>query len=282
MTQIPANGVNLNVEVRGQGPALLLLHGFTGGSATWAPHVDAWPGFTAVAVDLLGHGDSDCPADPQRYRMERCVEDLLALLDCLGIHQVAALGYSMGGRVALHLALGAPERLWALILESASPGIKDAAERQARVQSDTALAEAIEREGIESFVNRWEALPLFASQAHLPAAVRETLRCQRLRNDQRGLANSLRGIGAGVQEPLLGRLGEIQVPALLIVGAMDETYSALASQMAAVLPCAQVEVVPEVGHTVHLERPTAFSEMVRDFLNESLATEQRREDAKCR
>ncbi len=222
MTRLAVNGVHLNVEVRGEGPALLLLHGFTGSGATWTPHLGAWQGFTTVAVDLLGHGESDAPTGPDRYRMECCVEDLTALLDRLDIRRAAVLGYSMGGRIALHLALSAPERLWALVLESASPGIEDPSEREERVGSDATLAEAIERDGVEAFVDRWQAQPIFATQARLPAAVREELRRQRLRSDPRGLANSLRGVGAGVQEPVLARLGELRIPALLLAGALDE------------------------------------------------------------
>ncbi len=288
MTRIAVNGVHLNVEVRGRGPALLLLHGFTGSAATWTPHLSAsggWRGFTTVAVDLLGHGASDCPTDPRRYRMERCLEDLVALLDRLDVWRAAVLGYSMGGRVALHLALsapGRPERLWALVLESASPGIEDASEREERARSDAALAEAIERDGVEAFVERWQALPLFASQARLPAAVREELRRQRLGNDRRGLANSLRGLGAGQQEPVLARMGGIGIPALLIAGALDDKYCDLARRMATALPCARTEIVPDAGHAVHLDRPEAFAGAVRGFLEECLLTEQRREGVRCR
>ena len=285
MTRIAVNGVNLNVDVRGRGPALLLLHGFTGSAATWTPHLSAsggWRGFTTVAVDLLGHGASDCPADPRRYRMERCLEDLVALLERLDVRRTAVLGYSMGARVALHLALQAPERLWALILESASPGIEDACEREARARSDAALAEAIERDGVEAFVERWQALPLFDSQARLPAAVRQELRRQRLGNDQRGLANSLRGLGAGQQAPVLARMGGIGIPALLIAGALDDKYCDLARRMAAALPCARTEIVPDAGHAVHLERPEAFAGAVRGFLQECLPREQRREGVRCR
>lgn len=281
MARILLNGIHLNAEVSGTGPALLLLHGFTGSGTTWAPHLEAWRGFTAVAVDLLGHGRSDCPSDPRRYRMERCQEDLTALLDRLGIRRAAALGYSMGGRVALSLALQAPERLWALVLEGASPGIEDACEREARRRRDVALAEAIERDGIAAFVDRWQALPLFATQARLPAAILEELRRQRLRSDPRGLANSLRGLSVGAQEPLLPRLGEIPVPVLLLAGALDEKYCALARRMAAVLPCARFENVPEAGHAVHLERPTTFASAVRAFLEECLQREQQREGVRC-
>ncbi|MBI4571085.1 MAG: 2-succinyl-6-hydroxy-2,4-cyclohexadiene-1-carboxylate synthase [Chloroflexi bacterium] len=267
MTRIAVNGVQLNVDMSGEGPPLLLLHGFTGSRVTWTPHLEAWCGFKTIAVDLLGHGAADSPADPERYQMERCVEDLIALLDVLGVERTAVLGYSMGGRVALHLALHAPERLWALVLESASPGIEDAAEREERRRSDEALAERIEREGLERFVAYWEEQPLFASQSRLPDALRSELRRQRLCNRPLGLANSLRGLGAGRQEPLLRRLGELRVPVLLIAGDLDTKYCDLARRMAGALPCAQVEVVPEAGHAVHLEQLEVFDRVVRAFLN---------------
>ena len=285
--RIAVNGVHLNVEVSGEGPTLLLLHGFSGSAATWTSHLSAsgaWRGFTTVAVELLGHGASDCPADPRRYRMERCLEDLVALLDRLDIGPAAVLGYSMGGRVALRLALsasGGPERLWALVLESASPGIEDASEREARVRSDADLADDIERDGVEQFVERWSALPLFATQARLPAAVRGELRRQRLRNDPRGLAGSLRGLGAGQQEPVLARLGDVRIPVLLLTGALDDKYCDLARRMAAVLPYARTEIVPDAGHAVHLEQPRAFAGAVRGFLEECLQTEHRRESVRC-
>ncbi len=281
MSRIAVNGVNLNVEVTGEGPAVLLLHGFTGSAATWAPFREAWPGFSLVTVDLLGHGASDYPADPGRYAMERCVEDLLALLDALGIEWTAVLGYSLGGRVALHLALAAPQRLWALVLESASPGIDDPGERAARRESDEALAEAIQREGVEAFVARWESQPLFASQARLPAAVRDELRSQRLGNSAQGLANSLRGMSAAAQEPLWDRSREVQVPALLIAGALDAKYCALAQRMAVALPCARLEIVPDAGHAVHLEQPKAFAGAVRAFLVKCLEVDKE-EALKCR
>ena len=282
MTRIAVNGVQLNVEQRGDGPALLLLHGFTGSGATWTPHLEAWRGFTTVAVDLLGHGESDRPRDPARYRMERCVDDLTALLDQLGIRRAAVLGYSMGGRVALRLALHAPERLWALVLESASPGIEDAAEREDRVRSDAAQADEIERDGVAAFIDRWQALPLFASQARAPASARQELRRQRLSNDPTGLSNSLRGMGAGAQQPVFDRLGELRTPALLLAGALDEKYCAFARRAAAALPCARLRIVPDAGHTVHLEQPQAFAVAVREFLESCARNEERKEGVPCR
>lgn len=261
------NGITYRARVAGSGPALLLLHGFTGDLHTWDRFVPRWAqSFQVIAVDLPGHGSTDAPTSPARYRMERCVDDLTAFLDELGVTDVRVLGYSMGGRVALHFVLAAPQRVAALVLESASPGIADAAERAARVKADEALADAIERDGVAAFVERWERLPLFASQARLPEDVRAAVRAQRLRQRATGLANSLRGKGAGAQEPLHDRLREIAAPTLLMAGELDDKYVRIVEEMAARIPHARAVVVPDAGHTVHLEQPQQFFAVVTDFL----------------
>ncbi|ACZ40425.1 2-succinyl-6-hydroxy-2,4-cyclohexadiene-1-carboxylate synthase [Sphaerobacter thermophilus] len=269
MGLIAVNGVRLHVERGGDGPPLLLLHGFTGSAATWEPLLPALQAhFHTVAPDLIGHGRSDVPADPARYAMDRCVADLVALLDALDIDRAAVLGYSMGGRTALHLALAAPERVSALVLEGASPGIADPDERAARVASDAALADRIEREGLQAFVDAWERLPLFASQQRLPEATRARLRAQRLSHTPRGLANSLRGMGAGAMAPVHDRLGEIAVPVLLIAGELDGKYVEISRAMAGAMPQATVRIIPDAGHAPHLEQPEAFVEAVLGFLVE--------------
>ncbi|MDE3094503.1 MAG: 2-succinyl-6-hydroxy-2,4-cyclohexadiene-1-carboxylate synthase [Chloroflexota bacterium] len=275
MTRKEVGGLHLNVEASGDGPALLLLHGFTGSAATWEPFAAAWAGFRTIAVDLIGHGASDAPADESRYTMARCVADVIALLDTLGAGRAAVLGYSMGGRVALHLALAAPDRISALVLEGASPGIEDAGERRARVASDRALADDIERDGVEAFVDRWQALPLFATQACLPDAVRLGLRTQRLRNSAAGLANSLRGMGAGTTEPLLACLHELAMPVLLVAGEHDAKYRTLALAMRDRMPDARVRIVPDAGHAPHLEQPAAFAPLVKEFLTACLRHSER-------
>jgi 2-succinyl-6-hydroxy-2,4-cyclohexadiene-1-carboxylate synthase len=261
------NDITFNVEQSGAGRPLLLLHGFTGSAATWMPLILALsPHFCTIAPDLIGHGRSDSPPDVERYSMERCVADLLALLDVLEIERADVLGYSMGGRVALQLAAAAPERVGALVLESSSPGIANPAERQARVAADRALADVIERDGLAAFVEHWERLPLFASQASLPPDTRAHLHAQRLQNDPLGLANSLRGMGTGNQESLWERLAMLDIPTLLIAGALDSKYCVLAGQMADVLPNARAVIVPRVGHAVHLEQPNTFQNNVLEFL----------------
>ncbi len=261
------DGVQLNVETAGAGQPLVLLHGFTGCAANWKSHAAFFARyFSTVAIDLLGHGDSSSPTDPARYRMERCVEDLIAVFDQLGLGRLGLLGYSMGGRVALQLAVAHPRRVKALILESASPGLLDADERRERIASDEALVYHLEHLGLISFVDYWEKLPLFASQAYLPDSTRAMLRRQRLRNNPRGLANSLRGLGLGVQPPLWAELPKLQLPTLLIAGALDEKFTVLARVMAKLIPAAQVALIPQTGHNAHLEQPEVYDRLVGEWL----------------
>jgi 2-succinyl-6-hydroxy-2,4-cyclohexadiene-1-carboxylate synthase len=266
VTRLDISGLGINVEIAGSGPPLVLLHGFTGSAAGWRPLTDLWPGFTTIAIDLVGHGQSDSPKDVERYRMQACVDEIAGALDALAIGRAAMLGYSMGGRTALHFALRHPERLTALILESGSAGYSDPRERAERVKSDEALAERIETEGLDAFVAYWQSLPLWASQAALSVERRRALREQRLRNSTTGLANSLRGMGAGAQEPVMERLGEIRVPTLFMAGSLDARYAELARDMSTRVARSEIEIIEDAGHAAHLEQPVAFSDAVRSFL----------------
>jgi len=269
------NGVRYHVELRGTPPTahkpiLVLLHGFTGSAAGWGAHLDAFAasGLPVIALDLPGHGASDAPADPARYALERTREDIPAALAQLGVApgQAVLLGYSMGGRVALCAAFSGFLR--ALVLESASPGLATERERAERRASDEALAARIERAGVPAFVDEWERLPLFASQAALPADTRAALRAERLRNSPAGLANSLRSAGTGVQPSLWERLPDLAIPTLLLSGALDAKFTAIAERMAAALPRAGLRVVPGAGHAIHLEQPSVFDALVLEFVND--------------
>jgi 2-succinyl-6-hydroxy-2,4-cyclohexadiene-1-carboxylate synthase len=267
LPRLAIDGAMINVEASGSGPPLVLLHGFTGSAASWDGHVEAFADrYRVAAIDLIGHGQSDAPADPGRYTIAHEIEDVIGVLDHLGMPRAALVGYSMGGRVALATAIAAPDRCAALVLESASPGIADLEARVVREAQDNEMATSIIREGIEPFVGRWERQPLFASQAGLPDAVRAKLRAQRLRNNPVGLANSLRGIGQGVQLPLHAFLSEVRAPTLLIAGALDERYRAIGAEMQGSMPGAVLEIVDGAGHAVHLEQPETFRRLVLDFL----------------
>jgi 2-succinyl-6-hydroxy-2,4-cyclohexadiene-1-carboxylate synthase len=265
------NDLDFHVEIEGGGPPLLLLHGFTGGVRSWDEvRPQLVRSARVIAMDLIGHGLSASPDDSRRYTLEWSARDLTSLLDALHLERVHVLGYSMGGRVALHFALRQPERVGGLILESASPGIEHHAARQRRIQSDEALAHRLLVRGIEAFVEEWERLPLLEPAPHVSAERRAAQRAQRLSNQPIGLANSLRGMGAGQQAPLWSKLRDLRIPVSLIVGERDVRYREIASRMRRELPAGTLSTVAEAGHTVHLDQPRRFVDLVTAAVDNKL------------
>ncbi|MGI9032531.1 MAG: alpha/beta fold hydrolase [Acidimicrobiales bacterium] len=245
----------LHLEVDGAGGGrVVLVHGFTQTARSWdsvAPALAAHR--EVVGVDLPGHGGS---SDVR-----------------LGFAQTAAaiggaggravyVGYSLGGRLCLRLALDRPDLVAALLLVGASPGLAEPTERAARRRADDALAAEIEHVGTTAFVDRWLASPLFAglrpSRADLEG---------RRANRPDGLAWALRVLGTGSQEPLWDRLGALHMPVLVTAGADDLKFAALAAAMAADIPSAMVALVPDAGHAAHLERPDEWLGLVQPFLD---------------
>lgn len=236
---------------------LVLLHGFTQTGRSWDAVRAALDGVPTLAPDLRGHGAA---ADARPVSSEALVADVLAAAPP-GPFMVA--GYSMGGRLALHVALAAPERVAGLGLVSTTAGIEDPAERAARRSSDDALADEIERDGIEAFAERWAALPLFASQS---TEVRAAAQAERLAQSPAGLAASLRGFGTGAMEPVWDRLGELSLPAVVVVGERDAKFRAIGERLAAALPRAgEPVVVPGAGHALPLEAPGAVAAALRSL-----------------
>jgi len=273
---IEVNDVRYHVELTGEGPALLLLHGFTGSTASWEGFIPSWSKHQQViAVDLLGHGQTDAPADPSRYRTEHAVRDLTDILDALHIDAAHVLGYSMGGRLALSLALIAPQRVRSLILESATPGIEADDERAERVRSDEALADRIISEGVAAFVDYWESIPLFRTIRDLPDDVQHSIRAQRLQNAEIGLAGSLRGMGTGAQPSWWQHIDSLSIPVQLIVGERDEKFVRIAQRMDELLPDSRLAVVAGAGHMVHVEQADFFDTIVVGFLKISEAWKMR-------
>ena len=247
---------------------VLLLHGFTGHGGSWteAGQTFAAAGFRVLAPDLLGHGRSPLPPEPQRYGMAHSAADLSALVEASTGGAIDLLGYSMGGRLALFFALTYPKRVRSLTLVSATPGLASATERAERRDRDNVLARRIERDGITPFVDYWESLPMWNSQRErMSVQQRRELRTQRLRNRPGGLANSLRGMGVGTQPNLWPRLPSLAVPTLLLVGADDARFVAINQQMAQQIPSVRLVIFPEAGHAVHLEQPPAFARTVLSF-----------------
>ncbi len=179
------------------------------------------------------------------------------------------VGYSMGGRLCLHLAVAHPDVVRRLVLVSTTAGIEDPAERATRRQSDDQLAASIERDGVDAFLDRWLALPLFATLPRDAASLDD-----RRRNTIAGLASSLRLAGAGSQEPLWEQLSELTMPVLVVAGARDDKYVAIGRRMSELIPQATFEVIEGAGHAVHLEQPDVFAGLLEGWLAAERQTER--------
>ena len=230
---------------------LVLLHGFAGTRRSWDLVIAALAGerYSPLAVDLRGHGDR---RDARPITFATCVEDVLGATD----GRFALCGYSLGGRVALHVALAAPERVSRLLLVATTAGIEGEAERRARLAADAELAGFLDEATMEEFADRWQAQPLFAGT---PAAAAALWRADLLRNHPPALAAALRGLGTGAMEPLWDRLGELAMPVTGVVGETDAKFRTLGERLAAALPAAELVVGAGAGHGLLREEPEALA-----------------------
>ena len=266
-------GRPLHFERKGRGPALVLLHGFTGSGQSMAEVAHSLEQeYETIAPDLPGHGRSIGAPRASATGFDDCVDDLVATLASAGHRRAHWLGYSMGARLALGCAVRHPGSVASLVLVGGRAGIADPVERAARRSEDDALAARIEAVGIEAFVDEWLAQPMFATLQRRGAPFLAEQRRQRLANSARGLADSLRGLGPGAQQPLFEALTHIAVPVLLVAGALDRKFVTLTHDLAGRLPDAQICEIADAGHAVHLEQPEAFIHAVQDFLRRATAS----------
>jgi 2-succinyl-6-hydroxy-2,4-cyclohexadiene-1-carboxylate synthase len=253
---------------------IVLLHGFTQTAASWGPISKALAQHGLVlAPDLPGHGEASAVSAD----LWQTADLLAATLSAAGVKRANWVGYSLGGRAALHLALAHPGLVKRLVLVSTSAGIEDDHERELRRRRDEALAKRIEEGGdqaLRDFLAEWLSQPLFATLPPERAGLDE-----RLANSASGLASSLRLAGAGSQGPLWHRLGELgtsSVPVLLVTGELDSTYRRHAERMAQAFgPSASIKVIAGAGHACHLEQPELFVSLVGAFCA-GVASQRRR------
>jgi 2-succinyl-6-hydroxy-2,4-cyclohexadiene-1-carboxylate synthase len=259
---------DLNYEISGDqpSPAVLFLHGFMGSSADWREVMGAMEDRTyCIAVDLPGHGTS-LGLTAEAYTIEGGARAVVNTLDGLDVERAIVGGYSMGGRLALYLALRYPSRCAGLILESASPGLENAGERAARRAADESKAKRLESGDFEAFLRDWYSQPPFASLARDEDLLHRTIEARR-RNDTGELARSLRGMGTGSQPSLWGELESLAVPALALAGELDEKYAGISSRMTSINPRIESAVVPEAGHSVHAETPAKYASLLGRFVD---------------
>ena len=249
------NRVDLFPESGGDGPKVMLLHGFTQTLRSWDTiAADLRQDFRVCTIDAPGHG-----------RADQVHVDLptAALLYAATLGRGTYIGYSMGARLALHIALEQPFVVERLVLLGGTAGLASDQERAARRVADDALADTIERYGVVAFLARWLAQPMFAN---VPDD-----RADRLRNTALGLAASLRLTGTGAQDNLWDRLGEMTMPVLVMAGEHDAKFTDIGHRMVDSIGAnATFATVPNAGHAAHLEQPPAFLAVGRAWLGQPL------------
>jgi 2-succinyl-6-hydroxy-2,4-cyclohexadiene-1-carboxylate synthase len=249
---------SLSYFVTGEGRPVTLLHGFTQSGRSWRELIAKMPaGYRWIVPDLRGHGESQIWKGAT-CSMDACTEDLVKLWDALGVERSHLVGYSMGGRLALHIATHRPDRVLSVFTIGAHAGLEEDA-REGRRRGDEALAQRIEKDGVEAFVKYWGSLPMFAGIERRGPTYAAEVHAERLRNHVAGLACSLRGMGAGAMQPLWDDLAQIEFPCTFVAGQLDHGYVASARRLTATVSNSRVEIVPRAGHSVHQERPEAVA-----------------------
>lgn len=254
---VPTDASSLAAKRHGSGPRIVMLHGFTQTSNCWGPLAeDLATDHELVLVDAPGHGGSD--------EVHADLETSALLSGGIG-GPATYLGYSMGGRTALHLALARPDLVERLILIGATGGLDDEHERADRRDADELLADRVEAIGVDGFVDEWLRQPLFSALAEEVAH-----RSERCSNTAEGLARSLRTCGTGTQRPLWSELNQLEMPVLVLAGASDAKFSELGTRLCASIGTnASFAAVPESGHSAHLENPAGTAMLIRRWLGRS-------------
>jgi pimeloyl-ACP methyl ester carboxylesterase len=250
MPKIDRDGVKIYYEVHGDGPPLILTHGYSSTSAMWKGQIEALSKrHTLLLWDMRGHGQSDYPEDPAAYSEASTVGDMAALLDEIGAKEAIVGGLSLGGYMSLAFYRAHPERVSALLIIDTGPGFKKDEAREAWNKRALETAERFEREGLQVLKS---ASPERSTVSH---------------RDATGLARAARGMLTQRDARVIELLPDIKVPSLIVVGADDTPFLAASDYMAAKIPGAKKAVIPSAGHAVNLDQPQAFIDAVLPFLH---------------
>ena len=248
MPHLTRGDARLYYEDDGNGPAILLTHGFVASTGMWDGQVAAFRDrYRLIRWDMRGHGRTECPDDPAAYGQDITVADMTAILDHLGIETAVIAGHSLGGFMSLRFNVLHPERVRALILQGCGPGYRSAESRAKWNQRVDGRAKTIEEEGFEAL----------GGAAEVPVSIQRS---------RRELALAARGILAQVDAKVIDSLPNISVPTLVIIGVGDEYYLQGADYMASRIPGAEHVVVPDAGHGVNVDQPERVNAAFEAFL----------------
>jgi 2-succinyl-6-hydroxy-2,4-cyclohexadiene-1-carboxylate synthase len=245
-------------------PWLLMLHGFLGDHRVCNHLIDDLSSFSnPVTVDLLGHGNSSKPDDPNRYHEDQQIHDVRQLVTQLDISAAFLFGYSMGGRLALKTAVTYPQKFRGLLLESTTCGITDSPKRKERKKMDAQWAKSIQ-EDFEHFLYGWKKLELFQSPLPITKSLSENY--HQIQSDQSpsALAASLHGFGTGSMTPVCNDLKTLDLPVLLLAGSADQKYQRINHYLVNQFPNATFSSI-EAAHRTHLDNPTAFINAIKYY-----------------
>jgi pimeloyl-ACP methyl ester carboxylesterase len=251
MAQAQINGIRIRYDATGDGPAVLLTHGYSATGRMWAPQIEALKDrYRVVAWDMRGHGETDSPDDPAEYSEALTLGDMVGLLQLLGVDRAVVGGLSLGGFMSLAFHLAHPEMVRALVLCDTGPGYRSPDARAGWNRAAEKRALDFEARGMDALGSSFE--------------VRATARYHR---SAQGLAHAARGMLAQFDARIIDHLPEIRVPTLVIVGERDEPFIGASEYMAAKIPGARLEVVPGAGHASNLDNPDHFNRILRGFLD---------------
>jgi 2-succinyl-6-hydroxy-2,4-cyclohexadiene-1-carboxylate synthase len=265
-----SDGVNYYLTIhqnRKDLPYLIMFHGFMGSGQSFDPLIQLLTPFcNPVTIDLIGHGMTGGPINPNRYSVEKQISDIRSILDRIKLSPLIIYGYSMGGRLVLNLLSEIPNYFQGVILESTTCGIQNPDERRKRAGIDEDRAREIEKD-FTSFLNKWINLPLFSNNNRSPIADENY---KKVMSSQRPelLAASLRGFGTGNMESVCNRLSLIDQRILLIAGNKDAKFVRIHRKMEQLLPVSNSVEIVEAGHRVHLDQPVKFINEIKKFINQ--------------
>lgn len=257
MTRARLNGIEIDYQASGAGPAVLLSHGYSATRRMWdGQHAVLGEGHRVISWSMRGHGETESPSDPTQYSADLTVGDMRALLGHLGVERAVIGGLSLGGYVSLAFYLAHPRMVRALVICDSGPGYRNAEARAAWNQRAHERAAELERRGLDALSGR----------------SREMREAMGEHRSAQGLAHAARGMLAQEGSRVIDGLGSVAVPTLIIVGDQDQPFLAPSEYMAKKIPGARLEVIANAGHSSNLDQPAAFNRVLRDFLDHLPAT----------